>query len=638
MATGWPAETLPVLQRVDGVALSGATLLAEGREGVVFRIREPEGTALKVYFPDVLARKGTVLAAKIRPMVANPPEDRTRSQGHVSLAWPSAVALDAGGSFAGYVMPFIDTPLSVELQVMASPSDRRHGPRTPDWAAGFTWEHLLGVAVNLASITQALHDAGYVIGDFNGRDVLVARNALVTLVGCDSLQVPAPSPTGGPAFLCEVLRPEFTPPELLHADLARTVRAPSSDLFPLAVHIYQLLMEGRHPFAGIWHGPGDEPQREELAGQGLFAQAGDRRLTPQAGTPPFAILSPEVQALFFRAFVDGADRPAVRPSGAEWVRDLEALAATLVTCEAVEAHRYPAHLGGACPWCQLEEEAEEAARVAPVHPISLVTPTAAASVPPGAGGPRVPLLPYPSPPRPSRPLPGPSSGRPRSTSPVSGTVSLVGFRRPAGTWPASRKAPSSTRTLLRLAPAVIALAAVVVFQLHHPKGSSRTPVPVPSFAQLTAPAGTTVTVPGSATDPYGIRSIEVGILSTQAPPEPGQDAFAAPLTVCAGAKAIGGLPSTLDLGSQIAGSFTLDIAAPPGIPSRLSAGPDLPSSDYAQVALPSPIAAGACQQGSLLFLGSQNGVPAAVSYSESADVNVTWTMPATVPAATAATP
>jgi DNA-binding helix-hairpin-helix protein with protein kinase domain len=334
--------------------------IAVGGEGAIYKMAEPAGQVLKHYLPQVLARKGDMLAAKVQAMVDNPPDDPTASQGHVSLAWPQALVLDRGGHFAGYLMAWIDTASSVELHMVSNPADRKRGPKTPPWVGGFTWEYLLRVATNLASATQALHDAGYVIGDFNERNVLVRNNALVTLVDCDSMQVPGPS---GTSFLCEVFRPEFTAPELLHADLSQQMRTPESDRFALAVHIYQLLMEGRHPFAGMWlHGAGDKPERHKLAELGLFVQKGDKRLTPQAGTPPFGIFTDDVRRLFLRAFVDGAKDPTARPSGLEWYHVLQGLATTLKKCQARPSHRYPGHLGIKCPWCELEK----ASQVAPV--------------------------------------------------------------------------------------------------------------------------------------------------------------------------------------------------------------------------------------------------------------------------------
>ena len=253
--------------------------LAAGGEGVIYALDDPAGLVLKHYNAEVLARKGVMLAAKVESMLAHPPENPTAGRGHCSLAWPRSAVVDGRGVFAGYVMPAIDGASSAELHMVANPADRNRSPKVPTWLRGFSWKYLLRVALNLAAATQALHDAGYVIGDFNERNVLVSSNALVSLVDCDSMQVPDPA---GLPFLCSVMRPEFTAPELLGADLSRQPRTAESDRFPLAVHIYQLLMEGRHPFAGVWHGRGDKPRQFELAQQGLFVQAGDRRLTPQA--------------------------------------------------------------------------------------------------------------------------------------------------------------------------------------------------------------------------------------------------------------------------------------------------------------------------------------------------------------------
>ncbi|MDQ3575444.1 MAG: hypothetical protein M3404_11085, partial [Actinomycetota bacterium] len=381
--------------------------IAVGGEGTIYQLAEPADQVLKHYLPQVLGEKGATLAAKVQAMVDNPPEDPTRSAGHVSLAWPEAVVLDGAGAFAGYLMPWIDTTSSVELHMVSNPSDRKRSAKAPPWAAGFTWEYLLRAAANLASATQALHDAGYVIGDFNERNVLVRMNALVSLVDCDSMQVPGP---GGTLFLCQVGRPEFTAPELVHANFRKDVRHPESDRFALAVHLYQLLMEGRHPFAGVWHGQGEKPKQHELAERGQFVQKGDRLLTPQTGTPHFGIFSDDVRKLFLRAFVEGATDPAARPNGREWHRSLQALASTLVTCTADPLHRYAGHLGRRCPWCELATTSSVATSRAGTQ-----VPLPPAQAPPPPPPPQRPApvwrLPPPAP-APQRSMPPPASWPP----------------------------------------------------------------------------------------------------------------------------------------------------------------------------------------------------------------------------------
>src|SRR5436305_1951244 len=97
---------------------------------------------------------------------------------------------------------------------------------------------------------DALHSRDYVVGDVNESNILVADTALITVVDTDSFQVR--DPDGKTVFHCPVAKPEFTPPELQGRQLHDVDRVPAHDRFGLAVLIFQLLMEGTHPFAGIY--------------------------------------------------------------------------------------------------------------------------------------------------------------------------------------------------------------------------------------------------------------------------------------------------------------------------------------------------------------------------------------------------
>jgi hypothetical protein len=202
-----------------------------------------------------------------------------------------------------------------------------------------------------------------VFGDFNERNIFVTENALVTMVDCDSMQIP--NPAGG-GFLCGVGRPEFTAPELFTIDLRANAREPSSDLFPLAIHIHQLLLEGAYPFDGLWYGPGEKPRRPALAAEGLSAYAGDPRLSPAPSSVGYGLLPPPVRELFQRAFVAGATDPSARPSAREWREALRDTSQNLTTCPLVEQHVYPDH-HTSCPWC-IREERLAVARLARLEP------------------------------------------------------------------------------------------------------------------------------------------------------------------------------------------------------------------------------------------------------------------------------
>ncbi len=304
------------LTLADGSTVITDGLLASGGQGFVHSLRDKRDLVFKQIKPEVLADTGVLLERRLSVMTQRPPGTRREmSSGHVMLAWPTQSGMD-GGRFVGFSMPRIDAKNAIELHMASNPSDRRDpAPSTPGWVRGFTWKYLLQIASNLALATDVLHRTDVVIGDFNERNILVTSNALVTLIDCDSMQITS---SGGESFLCEVGREEFTAPELFGVDLRSVPRRPSSDLFPLAVHIHQLLLEGAHPFDGIWNRQGDKPKRSRLARQGLYVYAGDPKLSPPRSAPDYQALPEDVRKLFRRAFVDGAKDPSLRPTGADW--------------------------------------------------------------------------------------------------------------------------------------------------------------------------------------------------------------------------------------------------------------------------------------------------------------------------------
>jgi hypothetical protein len=328
----------------SGQRLDIGAKLAAGGQGEIYLVRRPAKRAFKQYAPKIIADDPT-LPARLTAMAAHQPQ--LNDPHHTMLAWPSDVVL-RDGRFVGFLMPLIDTADTVELHKVTNPSDRRSAEGATSWLRGFTWRYSVRTAANLASATQTLHTNGTVIGDFNERNVLVSRSALVTLLDCDSMQVS--DPLSGTRFLCGVGRPEFTPPELLRANWRVTVRHPSSDLFALAVHVYQLLMEGEHPFRGVWHGAGEKPGVPQLAQDGIWTGSGGN-LTARPSAIGLSLLPTPLIVLFRRAFEAGSIDPSARPSAAEWHLALSELDGQLRSCRADQAHVYPAH-HEECPWCR----------------------------------------------------------------------------------------------------------------------------------------------------------------------------------------------------------------------------------------------------------------------------------------------
>ena len=202
---------------------------------------------------------------------------------------------------------------------------------------------------------SALHAKQYVIGDVNESNILVHDTAIVTLVDTDSFQVP--DFQQGKVYRCPVGKAEYTPPELQRrkkfADYDRTTE---HDLFGLGVLIFQLLMEGTHPFVGVYEGTEEPPPIEKRILSGHFPY-GNKRVPyrRKPGAPPFEVLHPTLRQLFIRCFEDGHNNPQARPDARTWVKALDEAEKDLVSCGVNSEHKYGGHLRD-CPWCERKKQ------------------------------------------------------------------------------------------------------------------------------------------------------------------------------------------------------------------------------------------------------------------------------------------
>lgn len=343
--------------------------LARGGEGRIFTIVDDPDHVAKVFHKPTVEK-----AAKLNAMLANPPRDHTREAlNHISIAWPTARLLDRQGRYIGFIMPYIDPSESFPLLKVYNPQDRLRAN------AAFTWEYLLRMAINLTSVVKELHSKGYVVGDLNESNVLVTTTALVTMVDCDSIQVPKkrrwlplrlllqllewlwilplvrlagilPQPK---VFRCTVGKPEYTPPELQGCNFSQVNREAKHDNFSLAILIFLMLMEGRHPFAGIWRGGGKPHTLLQNIRAGDFPYVDSNKIVPPTGALPFDILPYALQDLMIRCFVTSYHWPGYlgRPGASAWYRALEKAERQLKHCSVNHSHVYGQHLDY-CPWCE----------------------------------------------------------------------------------------------------------------------------------------------------------------------------------------------------------------------------------------------------------------------------------------------
>lgn len=307
--------------------------IGKGGEGEVYGIEgQPDG-AVKIYRQELRAQR----EPKVRAMV-----DAALAATTKLVAFPSAIATDAKGSFVGFLMRLVSGYRP--LHELYSPKSRRTAFPSADY------RFIVRTALNVARAVAQVHQTGCVIGDFNHSGVLVSTDATVALIDADSFQFSA----SGGRYACVVGVPDFTPPELHGADLRTVERTKAHDNFGLAVALFHLLAMGKHPYAGRFAG-GDISMSDAIA-QNRFAFSQTRKAETRTTSPPASItlsdLPQPVAAAFEAAF---GTNPAARPDAATWVHLLKQLETGLSHCPKVKSHYFPS-AAGMCTWCRIVEQ------------------------------------------------------------------------------------------------------------------------------------------------------------------------------------------------------------------------------------------------------------------------------------------
>lgn len=298
--------------------------IGEGGEGMVYTLTDEPGMLAKIAKdPDKLDEKYEALVS-LR-------SDRLDD----AAAWPLEKVHDEDGKTVGYKMRHYQDTVLLH-QVFQTKSRVRELPRAD-------WKFLIRVAKNLATCVHLVHSDGLVIGDLNESNVLVSGNALVRLIDCDSFQIEL----GGYRQTCDVGKGEYLAPELQGMSLEGCWRTADQDLFPLAVLVFQLLLLGRHPFAGRG---GAEIPLEEAIRLKRYAYLERGEVQPPPGMS-IAWLPTPMRQLFERAFTGAAQD---RPTAKEWHQALDDLEGRLSVCVEHPRHLYW-NLLAECPWCHLED-------------------------------------------------------------------------------------------------------------------------------------------------------------------------------------------------------------------------------------------------------------------------------------------
>ncbi|MEH2292422.1 eIF2A-related protein [Nostoc sp.] len=308
--------------------------IANSGEGKVWRTNH-NGYLAKIYHSQTPEQ-----VQKLAVMIAHRPKEPNSHLNHISFAWPKSLLKAAQGDCVGFLMPEIKD--AKELIDVYNPKKRKDSKLDVDW------RFLHTTALNIASIIEAIHISGYVLGDIKQQNILVNDRALPSIIDTDSFQVR--NPVNGKIYRCPVGSPDYTPPELIDQDFSSIDQTEVHDRFRLAVIIYQLLFGGQTLFTGNWIGAGEIPETNELIRQGLWLYAPNSLIQPVDRTIPLEIVHPEIQRCFLRCFNDGYKNPNLRPTARDWVQALRIAVNELTICGKVDSHYY-SQTYGKCYWC-----------------------------------------------------------------------------------------------------------------------------------------------------------------------------------------------------------------------------------------------------------------------------------------------
>ena len=331
------------------------TEIARGGEGGIHEVPTSPWMVAKVWNEPSPSKveKLTVLLRRS----SGPPR---RAGDRIALAWPERALQDETGQVVGFLMPRAPDGYH-QLVRYCSRGARRE--LEAERGSAYTRLELLNIARNVAEAFQWVHAQHCLVGDVNHTNILVDRDTgSVFLIDVDSFQVT--DERTGVTHRCDVGKDEFTPPHLLNRQLGSVDRTPDDDGFGLAILIFEILMDGVHPYDAVntsAQGPsGNQRLRNISQGRSPYAailenfgdawleasRVGDQRsrqlvqemafefIRRVSGTGSGTAVEPRIRAclhlepglqrLFRAAFPnEGAGASPHRPTPGDWVMALE---------------------------------------------------------------------------------------------------------------------------------------------------------------------------------------------------------------------------------------------------------------------------------------------------------------------------
>ena len=285
-------------------------MIGRGKEGATYRITGVPHLVAKIYHSPPSSKT----IKKLEVMISSPPSAPSTGSQRPVLAWPQALVHDKSGSVSGFVMPLVEPTWSINR--LFFPEQRAKLRTAANTQIG--WHHLHEIARNLALIVSSCHKSGYVVGDLNNHNVRVYPDGQVCLIDTDSFQVVDASQHPPAVHHCEVVFPDYTPPELLGRISARSIehRQATATHFHVSSSCYSRT-ECIRSRPTLTPTPPLDPSKVMQA-RGLPLSCQPQQPIDQgvyADAPSFGRLHPAFFVIsFVQTFTTGLDEPLHRPS------------------------------------------------------------------------------------------------------------------------------------------------------------------------------------------------------------------------------------------------------------------------------------------------------------------------------------
>lgn len=217
-----PTEGDLVRTYKSNVAFYLGTPIGKGGEGTVYQI--DKNLACKIYSLSKLTRQKI---EKIKLMISKPIYDQ-------DICWPIDLVMNSYNEVVGYTMPIAKGHLLQKIQSRAFVQEY-----FPKWKK----KDIVQLAYTIIQKFYYLHQRNIIVGDINTRNIMFTSPTQVYFVDTDSYQIEG--------YPCPVGTNEFTCRELLEkgSKFSEMLRQWGHENFSLAILIYVLFMNGKHPYA-----------------------------------------------------------------------------------------------------------------------------------------------------------------------------------------------------------------------------------------------------------------------------------------------------------------------------------------------------------------------------------------------------